>query len=149
MKLVFYTLSESIAARLRHHGLKCRKIAISLRNTELFSFERQGQLTAPTFVSSDIVRKAMDLFRANYHWDKPLRSIGVRGCDLVTADHHIQLGLFDRDPVTKETLEWTIDHIRQRFGHSSILRCTLLEDRQLTGINPKDDHVIHPVSFFK
>jgi len=149
VKLVFYVLSESVAARLRRHGLKCKTIAISLRTTELFSFERQGQLTAPTFVSSDTAQKAMDLFRTNYRWDKPLRSIGVRGCDLVTADQHLQLDLFDRDPLTHESLEWTIDHIRQRFGHHSIQRCILLKDQHLTGINPKDDHVIHPVSFFK
>ncbi len=149
VKLVFYVLAESVAARLRQHGVKCRTVAISLRNTELFSFERQGQLSAPTFVSSDLVRKAMELFRANYHWEKPLRSVGIRGSDLVTADQHIQLDLFDRDPVMGEKLEWTIDHIRRRFGHNSIQRCMLLQDRQLTGINPKEDHVIHPVSFLR
>jgi DNA polymerase-4 len=72
-------LAESVAARLREHGLKCTTVAISVRNTELFSFERQGKLTAPTFVSGDIAQKAMDLFAANYSWDKPIRSIGVRG----------------------------------------------------------------------
>ena len=142
-------LAESVAARLRQSGLKCKAVAISLRNTELFSFERQGKLSAPTFVSADLVQKAMELFRDNYRWERPLRSIGIRGGDLVTSDRHIQLGLFDRDPVVKEKLEKTVDEIRRRFGHSSIQRCMLLQDRKLTGINPKEDHVIHPVSFLR
>jgi len=48
-----------------------------------------------------------------------------------------------------EDLEKTIDDIRRRFGPYSIQRCSMINDRQLTGFNPKDDHVIHPVSFFK
>ncbi|MBP2640188.1 MAG: polymerase [Firmicutes bacterium] len=149
VKMVFYVLAESVAARLRQSGLKCKTIAIGLRNTELFSFERQGKLSAPTFVSTDLVQKAMELFRDHYRWERPLRSIGIRGSDLVTADRHIQIGLFDRDPVAKEKLEKTVDEIRRRFGHESIQRCMLLQDRKLTGINPKEDHIIHPIAFLR
>jgi DNA polymerase-4 len=54
---------ESVAARLRRHGFKCQTVAIHVRDTELFSFERQGKLSAPSFVSGDIAVKAMELFR--------------------------------------------------------------------------------------
>lgn len=81
--------------------------------------------------------------------DKPIRSIGVRGADLVTANGHIQIDLFDGDNLEAETLEQTIDTIRKRFGHYSVQRCAMLLDRQLTGFNPKDDHTIHPISYFK
>ena len=129
--------------------MKCRTVAIHVRNTELFTFERQGKIPAPSFVSGDIAGKAMDLFREHYRWDKPIRSIGVRGADLVTASGHVQLDLFDEDKSEVEALERTIDGIRQRFGPYSLQRCALLQDRKLTGFNPKDDHVIHPVSFFR
>ena len=141
-------MAESVAARLRKHGLKCTTVQISVRDKELYSFERQGKLPAPTFISNDIVERAMELFKQHYHWDKTIRSLGVRGADLVTADRHIQLDLFD-DGRDMEPIERAIDSIRQRFGHYSIQRCSMLMDRQLTGFNPKDDHVIHPVSFFK
>ncbi len=147
-KLIIYVLAESIAARLRNHGLKCRTVAISVRNKELHTFERQSKLPAPTFISSDIAETAMELFQANYDWSKPVRSLGVRGADLVTAAGNIQLDLFDcRQDM--EPLERTIDNIRKRFGHYSVQRCAMLLDRQLTGFNPKDDHVIHPYSYFK
>lgn len=148
VKLIIYVLAESIAARLRKHGLKCTTAAISVRNTELFSFERQGKLSAPTFISDDIANKALELFQLNYKWDKPIRSIGVRGAGLVTEDRHIQLDLFDQKRDI-EPLERTIDSLRSRFGHYSIQRCTMLLDRKLTGFNPKEDNVIHPISYFK
>jgi len=149
VKLIIYVLAESVAARLRKHGLKCKTVAIHVRDKELCSFERQGKLPVPTFISSDIAEKAMELFTANYNWSKPIRSLGVRGADLVIADGHVQIDLFDGDNLGAETLEQAIDNIRRRFGHYSVQRCAMLLDRQLTGFNPKDDHVIHPVSYFK
>ncbi|MDF2479451.1 MAG: polymerase [Sphingobacterium sp.] len=149
VKMIVYVLAESVAARLRDHGLKCTTVSISVRDKELHSFDRQGKLSVRTFLSGDIATKALELFSANYRWDRAIRSIGVRGADLVTADGHIQLDLFDKDKTQMEGLESAIDKIRQRFGQYSLQRCTMLFDRKLTGFNPKDEHVIHPVSYFK
>lgn len=149
VKLIIFVLAESVAARLRMHGLKCTTVAISVRDKELMSFERQGKLLTPTLVSNDIAQKAYELFMQNYRWNKPIRSIGVRGCDLVTADRHLQLDLFDESKIEREDLERTIDKLRRRFGAYSVQRCAMLTDRKLTGFNPKDDHVIHPISYFR
>jgi DNA polymerase-4 len=149
VKLIMYVLAESVAARLRKHGLKCTTVAISVRDKELSSFERQGKLLTPSFLSGDIAQKAMELFKANYKWDKPIRSLGVRGADLVTDNGHIQMSLFKDNKIEIEDMERTIDDIRRRFGQYSIQRCAMLLDRPLTGFNPKDDHVIHPISFFR
>jgi len=149
VKLIVFVLAESVAARLRRHGLKCRTVAIHVRNNELYSFERQGKLAGPSFLSSEIARKAMELFRQNYAWERPIRSIGVRGADLVSADGSFQADLFERDAAEQEVLERTVDALRARFGPYCVQRCALLLDGKLTGFNPKDDHVIHPVSFFR
>jgi DNA polymerase-4 len=149
VKLIIYVLAESVAARLRKHGFKCRTVSISVRGNDLISFERQGKLSVPTFLSGDIAQKAMELFKANYRWDKPIRSLGVRGSDLVTADGHIQIDLFDNSKIDAETLAITVDNLHERFGHYSVQRCAMLLDRKLTGFNPKEDHVIHPVSYYK
>lgn len=148
VKLIVYVLAESVAARLRKHGFKCKTVSISVRGSDLMSFERQGKLSGPTFLSGDIASKAMDLINANYRWEKPIRSLGVRGADLVTADSFMQLDLFDNSNVRAEKLAVTIDDLQKRYGHYSIQRCSMLLDRKLTGFNPKD-HVIHPVSFFR
>jgi DNA polymerase-4 len=148
VKLIVFVLAESVAARLRRHGLKCRTVAVHVRDKELFTFERQGGLATPTFLSGDIAARAMELFREHYRWEKPIRSLGVRGADLVTAGELAQLELFD-DKAAGEALERTVDGLRQRFGPYCVRRCALLQDGRLTGFNPKDDHVIHPVSFFR
>ena len=148
VKLIVYVLAESVAARLRAHGLKCTTLAISVRDNGLMSFTRQIKLPESTYISSDIAEKALELFNSNYRWDKPIRSLGVRGADLVTATGHMQLDLFDRDKAELENLEKAIDGIRNRFGHYSLQRCSMLKDRQLTGFDPKADHTIHPVSYF-
>lgn len=149
VKLIIYVLAESVAARLRAHGLKCTTVSISVRDKELQSFEKQCKLGAPTFLSGDIASKAIELFTLSYSWNKPIRSLGVRGADLVTADGHIQIDLFDKDKTGLEILEKTMDGLRKRFGHYSIQRCAMLLDPKLSGFNPKDDHTIHPVSYFK
>ena len=48
-----------------------------------------------------------------------------------------------------ERAERAVDRLRERFGPYCVRRCTMLEDERLTGFNPKDDHTIHPVSFFR
>jgi len=149
VKLIIYVLSESVAARLRAHGLKCTTVAITIRDKELYSFDRQGKLSEATYTSNDIANKAIELFEKNYNWYKPIRSIGVRGANLVTETDHMQLDLFDVTKEKHEKIDKVIDTLRRRFGNESICRAAMLTDRELSGFNPKDDHVIHPVSFFR
>ena len=149
VKMIVYVLAESVAARLRRYGLKCRTVAVHIRNNELYSFERQGKLPVPSFLAKDIAGKALELFRQNYTWDRPIRSLGVRGADLVTEHGAVQLDMFAPDSAEQEQLERTLDRLRERFGPYCVRRCALLQDARLTGFNPKDDHVIHPVSFFR
>ncbi len=148
-KIILYVLAESVAARLRAHGLRCQTVAVSLRDKELASFERQIRLLEPTAASRDIARAAIDLVAANWKSGRPLRSLGVRGGDLVTETGRLQLDLFDEQKAAASSLETAVDDIRRRFGQNSIQRCVMLTDCRLSGFNPKDDHVIHPVSFFR
>lgn len=62
VKMIVFVLAESVAARLRRHGLKCRTVAVHIRNNELFSFERQGKLPTPSFLAQDIAGKALEIF---------------------------------------------------------------------------------------
>lgn len=44
VRIVLYVLAESVAARLRENGFKCRVVEISVRDNELFSFTRQRKI---------------------------------------------------------------------------------------------------------
>lgn len=151
VQLVFTVLAESVAARLRDYNLKCTGVEIQIRDKNLYYMTRQQKISRPTFLSSDIIAAAMQLFSANYRWFYPVRAVALRGINLVTADTLIELSLFEDESrnLAAENLARTIDGLRKRFGHDSILRASSLLDRNLTGFNPKEDHTIHPVSYFK
>lgn len=149
-KLLIYVLADSVAERLRKHNLKGRTVQIYIRDNSLFGLERQAKLPNCTFASGLIGEKALEIFQANYNWTKPIRSLGVRVTDLVTADSNTQLSLFaDYDKQLKlEALETSIDDIRRRFGHYAVQRGLLLTDSALN-TNPVEENVIHPISFFR
>lgn len=94
-----------------------------------------------------IAEKAYELYRNNKP-KNPVRSLGVRACKLTTADN-IQLSFLPEvNRQRRETdLEKAIDVIRRRFGHFSIQRAVMLSEPALSSIDPKGDHIIHPVSF--
>jgi len=150
VRIVYWSLCESVASRLRQHGFLCRGVQICVRDNRLVSFERQTRLDRPTCVSCDIFDAAMVLFRKSYDWANPIRSIGVRAINLVGPHTAIQTSLFeDEERLSKrEKLDIAVDDIRRRFGHFSIHRAVMLRDHALGGINPTE-HTIHPVGYFK
>ncbi|MDX9871623.1 MAG: DNA polymerase IV [Clostridia bacterium] len=149
-KILIYALSDSVAQRLRKHHLKGRTVQIYIRDNTLFSLERQAKLANATYASGPIAEKALTIFQDNYDWQKPIRSLGVRVTDLVTADSCIQLSFFDGQArqLKLEALERSMDEIRRRFGHYAVQRGVLLTDTPLNA-NPVEENVIHPVSFFR
>jgi DNA polymerase-4 len=88
-----------------------------------------------------MVPKAMELFKNHYRWYKPIRSLGIRGTDLVPAGSVYQLTLDDderrRQKLTK--LERTVDRIRGQYGHSVLQRAVLLKER-FKGVNANNDN---------
>lgn len=150
-KIVYICLAESVAARLRENALKCTGVEITLRDSSLYTVTRQMKLPYPTCYDEDILNAAMQLLNRNYDFytNKHLRSIGVRGINLVTAEKGYQLDMFAPDKTDKkDKLAKAVDQLRRRFGHDAVLRAATLLDDKLR-INPKDDHVIHPYSYFR
>ncbi|HIV02677.1 MAG TPA: DNA polymerase IV [Candidatus Aphodoplasma excrementigallinarum] len=148
VKLTLFILAESVAARLREQGLRCTTVQISIRDNELFRYERQGKLDAPTSATRPIADKAYALYKQHHTSSKPIRSLGVRGTGLVTQDN-VQLSfLAEAVKIQKQNdLESAIDGIRSRFGHSAVLRGIVLTDSAMAHIDPKGGHVIHPEPF--
>lgn len=148
--LMLLLLSESVAARMRELASRCTVVEVYVRDTALSGFSRQRKLGSPTCASLEIAQVAMDLFRANYHWPQPIRSIGVRGAGLVPMEQCIQISLFmnEQRRIKWEKIDRTADELRTRYGYACLQRAILGTDPQLGAINPKDDHTVHPVGFF-
>lgn len=151
VKIVAYILSESVAARLKEAHLLANTISIGVRDQNLEGFTRQIQLENPSALSDDIAKAALDLFEKNVDFSISLRSIGIKASQLIHEESLTQNSLFTPyETIQKNlSLEKTIEHIRERYGFSSIQRCLMLSDPLLSGFNPKQDHVIFPEAYFK
>ena len=165
VKIVLYILAESVAARLRENGFRCRTVEISVRDKELFHFSKQVKLQNASNITKEIAEAGYRLYKDNYRlpaddkelkssrpefFQKPLRSIGIRGTDLVTDYFWEQLDMF-MDPQAREKqmkMDETVDIIRKRFGFYSVQRGLMYRDRILSACDAKSDHMVHPHGYF-
>ena len=150
VKMILYVLADSVARRLREQGLKGRTIHISIRDNSLFSFTRHKTLGFYTNLTGEIAGEALSLFREHYRWKRPVRSVGISVSDLAADTIYSQTSLFC-DEVKREKVERldkALDRLKARFGTFAVQPAVLLKDRKLSGFDPKNDHIIHPVGYF-
>jgi len=95
VQAAFYMLGESVAECMRENGYEASTLKISVRDNDLISFERQMKLRRPTNLVAEMVPAAMELFKRNYRWYRPIRSLGIRGSDLLPEGSVYQLSMFD------------------------------------------------------
>lgn len=150
VKIIIYVLAESVAARLRENGFRCRVVEISIRDNELYSFTRQKKISNATNITEEIAVAAYKLFKDNYDWRKPIRSVGVRGADLVNDNYWEQIDLFCDFQMREKHMKMdvAVDDIRRRFGFYSIQRGLMYQDKVLSAVNAKEDHTVHPHGYF-
>ena len=151
VKIIIFLLSESVSARLREHGFKCNMVQISVRDNELMRYEKQMKIPLPTDITDEIGAYAMELFNGSYNWRRPIRSIGVRAGDLVSSCTPYQPDIFT-DQVQRDKrhrIDLAVDDLRRRFGYDSIKRGIMLLDKDLSGLNAKEDHTVHPRGYFE
>ena len=150
VRIIQQALAESVSARLRENGFLCRTVEISVRTNGLVWFSRQKKLGRPTNVTDDITKAAWELFRASYNWEAPIRSLGIRGTDLVSGQIPIQFDLFTNEEQRekKKRMDRAVDDIRRRFGYYAVQRAFVYEDKALMQLDAKKDHTIHPAGYF-
>ena len=153
VRIMLYTLSESVGARLMEQGFYANTVEFWYVGTNLsFSHTRQVKLDRPTCLSGEIADAAFALFKKHYgHWPHPLRKIGVRGSSLVTAGAPRQLTLLEdaQKDQQKEDLERTLNDLRARYGNKIVQRGIMFMDTDLSKVDAKKNHTVHPAGFFK
>ncbi len=149
MYAVFCMISESVASRLRKHGLKTTAIQISIRDKNLYTFQMQGQLHFSTCISSEIAKKAYEIYLSKYHSTIPTRSVGIKCINLGDENDDIQLNLLTdnikRDKL--ENLERTVDQIRGSYGYKKVQKGILMVDKNLTKKDIEKTNVIFPSAY--
>jgi DNA polymerase-4 len=140
VRAAFYMLGESVTERMRENGFEATTLQISLRDNELISITRQTKLPRPTNLVAEMVPAAMQLFKKHYRWTQPIRSLGIRGSDLVPEGSVYQLNMFDDEEkrLKYDKFERCVERIRGRFGQSSVQRAIHMNER-LKSVNANND----------
>lgn len=118
-------LAQRVAARLRRHEMKCTTVQVSIRSPEFKTVSRQKKTDAPTNVSREIHRCAMELIAACWNWSAPVRAITITAASLLPEEEAgDQLDLFAPQASEKrekqEKLERAMDQLRERYGTSVV-----------------------------
>lgn len=150
VKVVLYILADSVARRMREQGLWGKTVTVTIRDNQLFSFSRQKQMNRRSNVTSEILNTSMEIFKANYNWNKNVRSIGISVSDFTAAKNGMQMCLFEDEKkiMRLEKLDAAMDSLKNRFGRGIVNSAVTLKNKGLSSFNPKDDHTVHPLGYF-
>jgi len=118
-------LCDSVAMRLRKHGLYCGGVQIGIKDAQFKSISRQKQLGHSTHLMKDILSAAMELIEASWKFPTPIRLLSVTAINLTNAEEtYEQTDLFgssaQQSNARQEKLERTVDAIREKFGSGAI-----------------------------
>ncbi len=130
-RVTLLMLAESVASRLRRQKLRCRTVEIALRGADDLRWEtHRVRLRYASDVTSELADCAFELVRQSHDFSSPLRSMGLRGLELVHADGEEQLDMFvDYVNLNKQRgIDAAVDGIRAKYGADSICRACLLNN---------------------
>ena len=120
-------LAESVASRLRHEKLLCRTVELSLRDTELNWRSHRMQLRYATDITAELIDYGMELLYQSHDFASPLRSMGLRGLELVNADEPEQVDIFINyvNIEKQRKIDAAVDKIRGKYGNGLIQRASI------------------------
>ncbi len=150
VRVIVFTLAESVAMRLREHKIKACGVSITVRDKDLVTYSRQQKLDIPTSDAVTIARTAMELFSRHHRFDrgaKPVRSVTICGFDVVPENAPIQLDVYtSAERLEKsEQLNKSLDKIRMRYGYTSVKHGVILTDKTFSQFDTTLQNEIHPV----
>ena len=118
-------VAESVASRLRRHGLAAGAVQLKLRYEGFETLTRQAPLPRQARESEPLYQTGVALLRRTLVEGRAVRLIGLTAIALADAQ---QLTLFDA-PARTDRLSRSIDAVRERFGEGAITRARLLTER--------------------
>ncbi len=112
LRKVMLQLSERVSRRMRKEGFYGRRIAITIRYSDFFTFSKQKTLCKWMNSGNEIFRHAFEIFESIPH-PKPIRLLGVGMSQL--KKEGCQLDLFEKGDKKDKTLK-AMDRVNERFG---------------------------------
>ncbi len=140
IKTAVAALSDTVASRLRKYQMKSFGVKVDIKDPHFKVISRQKQLDAPTNLSEEIARLAVEIIRSSWNLANPIRMLTITAIHLCDETESEQLSLFDMNAKSRERGEKvarTIDDIRAKFGGKSITLGRVLNNN--IGVDTDDD----------
>ena len=109
---VLLQLSERVSRRMRKEGFYGKRIAITVRYSDFFTFSKQKTLSKWMNSGNEIFKHSLEIFESISH-PKPIRLLGV-GMSLLKKEW-CQLDLFEKRD-KKDKMLRAMDRVNERFG---------------------------------
>ncbi len=144
VRLGFTALAESVAERMRRHGVRCTRVQIQIRDPAFHTISRQITLPRSVWTARELADTAMSLARQVWDFQKPVRLLALTAEHLIPLEEDApQLTLFpDEDDARRDRqdrLEDALHGIRGRYGKDAIRLAGFLDsDLGLNGGKPDD-----------
>ena len=134
LRTTLMELADTVARRLRGHGLQGRTVTLKYRDETFHTVTRAETQTRGLDSSNALFAVAFRLFAA-VHASSKVRLLGIYVSHFGEAGE--QLGLFGEDEATKPSrADQLRDELHRRFGPEAITRASLLGKRERR--NPSD-----------
>jgi len=112
LKKVLLQLSEKVSRRMRKEGFYGRRVTLTIRYSDFYTFSKQKTLSRWVNSGNEIYRYSFGIFESIPH-PKEIRLLGV-GMSLLKKEGY-QLDLFEKGD-KKEKMLKAMDRVNERFG---------------------------------
>ncbi len=127
---VFQRLALKVGARLIENNMEAMGLQISVKDSDLVTFNYQEGFDFSTFSSIIIKEKAMKLFK-NYKWEKPIRFLEIRAINL-TKDTNVQINFIESEDFDRKVnLDKALYDLRTKYGGEKITFASQFEENKM------------------
>jgi len=112
LRKVLLQLSERVSRRMRRDGFYGKRVTLTVRYSDFYTFSKQKTLSRFINSGNEIFREAAEIFESISH-PKPIRLLGV-GVSLLKKKW-CQMDLFEKRE-KKDKLLAAMDRVNERFG---------------------------------
>jgi DNA polymerase-4 len=112
LKKVLLQLSEKVSRRMRKEGFYGRRVTLTIRYSDFYTFSKQKTLSRWINSGNEVFHRSFEIFESIPH-PKEIRLLGV-GMSLLKKEGY-QLDLFEKGD-KKEKMLKAMDRVNERFG---------------------------------
>ena len=122
----FLEFAGTISDSLRKYNLYAGGVQVHIRTASLSVREFSFTFNETTNCALTLAKHGFELFKQNYNFPEPLRSVGLRAINLKSDCHAVQQDIFGNaeQSAKAEQVENSIYKVRQKFGKFSVKRGT-------------------------